>query len=212
MRSCPQMPGLSVLQHGESVNAFFLDLHAHLTQGSGLTNEWRLPSWVHDAQILPGLLPLDILSEYQIMHDCGKPRCRTVDAEGRQHFPDHARVSAETYRQISQVTSQENPDPATSPDDVPSGDRQAAQDRDLTIIRLISMDMDAHLLKSEDLPAFAQRPEAISLLVTALCEIHANAVMFGGIESTSFKIKWKHLEKRGRQVLAERARSRQAPS
>jgi len=42
---------------------------------------------------------------------------------------------------------------------------------------------------------------AFSLLVAALCELHANAKMFGGIESTSFKIKWKKLNKRGKQIV-----------
>lgn len=63
------------------------------------------------------------------------------------------------------------------------------------------MDMDAHLLKADGLAEFASRPQAIPLLLTALAEIHANAAMFGGLDSTSFKIKWKHLNKRGRQVL-----------
>ena len=66
---------------------------------------------------------------------------------------------------------------------------------------IIGMDMDAHLLKSDDLAEFASRPQAKALLLTALAEIHANAHMFGGLQSTSFKIKWKHLDKRGRQVL-----------
>jgi hypothetical protein len=41
----------------------------------------------------------------------------------------------------------------------------------------------------------------LTLLVTSLCELHSNASMFGGIESTSFKIKYKQLDKRGNQVL-----------
>jgi hypothetical protein len=62
------------------------------------------------------------------------------------------------------------------------------------------MDMDVHLLKAEDIPEFAGRPQAAALLLTALAEIHANAAMFGGTESTSFKIKLKHLERRGKQI------------
>lgn len=68
---------------------------------------------------------------------------------------------------------------------------------------LIGMDMDIHLLKAEGVEEFARRPQAIALLLTGLAEIHANASMFGGIDSTSFKIKWKHLNKRGRQILAK---------
>lgn len=47
---------------------------------------------------------------------------------------------------------------------------------------------------------FAGRPHAVALLLTGLAEVHANASMFGGIESTSFKIKWKNLDKRGRAI------------
>ncbi len=35
-----------------------------------------------------------------------------------------------------------------------------------------------------------------------MAEVHSNAAMFGGTDSDSFKIKAKHLNKRGRQVLA----------
>jgi hypothetical protein len=66
---------------------------------------------------------------------------------------------------------------------------------------LIKMDMDIHCLKSEGLDEFDDRYECVSLLVTGLSEIHANASMFGGIESTSFKIKWKQIDKRGKQIL-----------
>ena len=51
----------------------------------------------------------------------------------------------------------------------------------------MAMDMDVHTLKSEGIEEFAQRPEAASLLLTGLCEIHSNAQMFGGMESTGFK-------------------------
>jgi hypothetical protein len=43
--------------------------------------------------------------------------------------------------------------------------------------------------------------QTVLTLLTSLCELHSNASMFGGIESTSFKIKYKQLDKRGNQVL-----------
>lgn len=104
----------------------------------------------------------------------GKSHCRVVDEDGRQHFPDHAAVSARVWREAD-------------------GDEEVA--------RLIAMDMDVHLLKDEGVAEFATRREARALLLTGLAEVHANASMFGGVESTSFKIKWKHLNKRGRAIL-----------
>ena len=42
--------------------------------------------------------------------------------------------------------------------------------------------------------------DACTLLLAALAEIHSNAKMFGGIDSTSFKMKWKQLDRRGKQI------------
>lgn len=49
---------------------------------------------------------------------------------------------------------------------------------------LIKHDMDIHLL-----------------LLVGLAEIHSNAKMFGGLDSTSLKIKWKNLNQRGKQII-----------
>lgn len=178
MRSCKQMEGLSVLEHGESVARHYADLHAHLTQGAPLELEWRLPDWLESIgarrEIIRRLLPLETAQTYQVYHDCGKPYCLTFDDEGRRHFPNHAEVSYQTWRGIG-------------------GGEQVA--------RLMRMDMDAHLLKGAGVPEFAARPESATLLLTALAEIHSNAVMFGGINSTSFKIKWKQLNRRGKAIL-----------
>ena len=64
------------------------------------------------------------------------------------------------------------------------------------------MDMDIHTLKSKNIQEFTGRSEAVPLLITGLCEVHANASMFGGIESTLFKIKWKQISRRGKKILS----------
>lgn len=109
-----------------------------------------------------------------VLINAGKPFCRTVDAEERQHFPNHAEVSSNIWLGIG---------------------------GDAVVGELIVRDMDVHLLKDERVQTFVQLPHARALLLTALSEIHANASMFGGLESTSFKIKWKHVDKRGRAIL-----------
>jgi len=112
-----------------------------------------------------------IMEEYMIYHDCGKPYCVCTDEEGKRHFPDHARVSSSIWRE--------------------SGGNEDA-------CVLMERDMDMHLMKPSAIQ-FYDRPDLIpTLLISALCEIHANAQMFGGIESTSFKIKWKNLERLGK--------------
>lgn len=174
MSDCQQAPGLSVLAHGQSVWSFYQDLRQHILNGRPLAYVWRLPDWIHDERLWASQMPLSVIEEYTVHHDCGKPFCRTVDAEGRQHFPDHAGWSEKVWRAIG-------------------GSEESA--------RLMAMDMDIHLLKAEGVDAFSQRPQWATLLVVGLCEVHSNASMFGGIESSSFKMKWKTINRRGKALL-----------
>jgi len=175
MRGCFQAKGMDMMQHGELVHDWFADLHQHLTTGRPLQLEWRLPDWIQDPRLIEGLLPFETLRTYQVWHDCGKPFCRTVDDAGRQHFPGHAEMSARLWRAAG-------------------GTEQEA--------RLMAMDMDIHTLSGDGVPEFAARPEAASLILTGLAEVHANASLFGGTSSDSFKIKLKHISRRGKQILA----------
>jgi hypothetical protein len=174
MKLCEQTPGLSVLAHGQSVQDYYQDLRDHCINGAPLRHEWKLPEWILSPALWAAVLDEQTVETYQVFHDCGKPYCLEVDQEGRSHFPDHANVSAQVWRSIG-------------------GDESVA--------RLISLDMAIHLLKAEDLDAFCQRPEAATLLITGFCEIHSNAAMFGGIDSSSFKMKWKHIDRRGKQIV-----------
>jgi HD domain len=176
MKSTYQIPGKqTVWEHGISVKDHTFDLVNHLRHGTPLKYQWRLPDWILPLKdkILSRLAPDSDLYLYTVFHDCGKPKCST----GARHFPDHARVSAEVFNEHFP--------------DLPS------------IGRLIRSDMDMHLLKSCDVDEFACRPEAITLLIVALAEVHSNAQLFGGMDSTSFKIKWKQISKRGNQILCK---------
>jgi len=176
MTRCEQAPGLSVLRHGQLVRRRYADLVGHLRDGRPLSMDWKLPEWCFDPLAVEGLPDDATMARYQVFHDCGKPAVLTVDAEGRRHFPGHAEASRDAWLAAG-------------------GSREVAD--------LIAMDMDAHLLKHEGVPEFARRPQARALLLTALAEIHANAEMFGGRDSVSFKAKWKNLDRRGKAVLAE---------
>ncbi|MBB4861243.1 hypothetical protein HNP46_000054 [Pseudomonas nitritireducens] len=173
MQATEQAKGQSVLEHGHSVRRYYQDLRAHVLEGTPLQYEWKIPDWARDKGLWERVVDDQDATLYQVWHDCGKPYCRVVDEEGRAHFPDHARVSGETWRRVG-------------------GSEQVA--------RLMELDMDIHLLKADDLQEFASRPEAATLLLTGLCEVHSNASMFGGLDSTSFKAKWKHLDRRGKQL------------
>lgn len=175
MRNCEQTKNLSVLEHGLQVAKYFEDLRQHILFGKPLAFEWRLPDWIYSRELWERVLPISIVRQYHWFHDCGKPFCRTVDEDGKVHFPDHANVSAALWRHIG-------------------GDEQIA--------RLIEHDMDIHLLSASGLESFSMMPEAATLLLTGLAEIHANASMFGGIDSVSFKIKFKQINKRGKAFVS----------
>lgn len=178
MANTEQTKGQSVLDHGISVNKYYNELLTILVDSKENT-QWKLPTWLTDNKdfILDNLHNADIINEYHIMHDCGKPYCLKIDSDGKRHFTDHAQVSHDTYRLIS--------------------DNKIVAD-------LILKDMIFHTIKSEDVEKFILENDTktiVNLLVTALCELHSNAAMFGGIESNSFKIKYKQLDRRGKQVL-----------
>jgi hypothetical protein len=187
MMSCPQFEGMNVYEHGVDVHARFTDLYLHLTQGTPLQLEWRLSEWINDPKIVKNLLPFETLKMYQIYHDCGKPFCRVVDANGKQHFPNHAEVSYQTWMKHAEVILDGHAH--VSPEDEQIG-------------KLIRMDMDVHTLKGDAINEFIQCPEAASLLLTGLAEIHSNAAHLGQMNSDQFKIKLKQLDKIGKKLVA----------
>lgn len=109
---------------------------------------------------------------YQVFHDCGKPACQTIDEQGRKHFPDHAEWSKKQYIKVFGENG--------------------------TVPELIGSDMDFHTKSGEDLAHLWKSPLAPTLYFTAWAEIIANSTMFGGFDSTSFKIKKKKLLQAGK--------------
>lgn len=176
MTNCEQTQGQSVLQHGESVKNYLFDLLNHLRNQHQLKYDWLLPDWIYENKdfILNSLPSDQTLDLYTTMHDCGKPFCLTIDTDGKKHFPNHAEVSYQIFTQLF---------------------------NDSIVAELIRHDMDIHLLKSDGVEQFCQNPYALTLLLTGLAEIHSNASMFGGINSTSFKIKHKCITQRGKQII-----------
>lgn len=116
------------------------------------------------------------MARYGLYHDIGKPWCKTLDSDGRVHFPDHAQKSLEIYRELFP--------------------------HDLIVQELIQQDMLIHCGSAEEITqAFKANPRlVINLLVSALSEVHSNCKMFGGVSSTSFKIKLKKVEQRAKTI------------
>lgn len=171
MKRCPQSTGQSVYAHGEAVRDRMHQLIEYLETGE-IAADWALPDWLkaYRAQLRSALMPRQVIDEYTLFHDCGKPYC---PPGGDRKFPNHAEVSYRTW--------------------LCAGGSQSAA-------RLMRMDMLVHTMRAEDVASFCAQPEAPTLLLAGLAEIHANAAMFGGVASVSFKIKWKQLDRRGRAI------------
>ena len=185
MQECFQAKGLNMIDHGLAVKDRLFDLVNVVNHPETPAKfAWRYPSWFfqHASRIAYNLRSALILDRYATMHDCGKPACKTPsssiagDVEVRYSYPDHAEVSAREFERVSDMTLEDN----------------------RVIANLIRRDMDIHTLKTEGIAEFCRdREDAVTLLLTGLAEIHANAEMFGGMQSDSFKIKFKQLEKKG---------------
>lgn len=174
MQSCEQTSGQSILDHGLSVWSQLQNLT------TGDTSEMRLPQWYtqYKDQLLSSAHPTHILRQYATFHDCGKPLCLEIGEDGKRRFPNHAETSKRTYEKCFGT----------------EGDHAI-------ISELIGLDMICHTESAEDIAGRGLSDATTSsLLLAALAEIHSNATMFGGIESTSFKIKFKKLEKTGNRL------------
>jgi hypothetical protein len=181
MASTYQFEKQSVAEHGRSVACYYLDLIQHIVDKKPLQKDWKLPDWVRSPYILNNLLPFQTTIAYLIYHDCGKPYCRTVDEDGKQHFPNHTQVSQEVF------------------DEIRKG-HQFSSDDDL-VSQLIAEDMDIHMLKGDGVAEFAKRDTAPTQLLAGLSELHSNAVMFGGIDSIGFKSKFTNINRRGKAIV-----------
>jgi hypothetical protein len=116
-----------------------------------------------------------ILERYAVNHDCGKHLVEVTDGEGR-HFPDHANASADYWLEH--------------------------YPKDTHVALLMRNDMFIHTCTAEELDTSVLSHDVLcTLLLTALAEVHANAAMFGGMDSQSFKIKWKQVNRRGSRLL-----------
>jgi hypothetical protein len=168
MQACQQTEGQSVYDHGIAVRDHTFQLLGFLETGQ-IKGYWKIPDWlvVYRTQFASALLPRSTIEEYTVYHDCGKPYCKS---DGKRKFPNHAEVS---YLRWLDVGGK------------------------LSTARLMKFDMMVHTMKSADVDTFAALPEAATLLLVGLAEIHANATIFGGMESTSFKIKWRQIDRRG---------------
>lgn len=68
----------TILQHGASVYRFYKDIC------SKKEKNWKLPDWFVENEkfIMENIHSHDLIKEYTILHDCGKPFCLEEDEFG----------------------------------------------------------------------------------------------------------------------------------
>jgi hypothetical protein len=175
MESCGQAPGYSTFMHGIDVATTYKTIVRYVREGRwslpGEPPKWLATYWHHLR------LHDDLEAEvYLIYHDCGKWACRTEDWDGRVHFPDHAAVSQRIFNEHFTLTN---------------------------AARLIGYDMVIHTTSAEEIDEYLKVwsvEDACTLMIAALAEVYANAKMFGGYDSLSFKIKNTHAAKRSMRI------------
>jgi hypothetical protein len=144
---------------------------------SGNWEGMKIPEWYekNHAYIVSKIHSLEILKKYSINHDCGKHLCKTIDEQGKIHYPKHEEYSCNYWLEHFP--------------------------EETVVSWLILNDMFFHTCSSSELDNhnFSEK-DLFSLLITSLAEIHANSELFGGIESTSFKVKYKQIDRRGNKV------------
>lgn len=166
MKKCYQFKDIDMYEHGLMVNREYTNLISSLNDG--LLSEVFPPDLIEIFKEKE-LVDYDIMTKYQILHDCGKPLCKEVDDEGKIHYPNHAKVS---FDQINKLYPNEE-----------------------ELKFLVLHDMDFHTLKPKELIEIAESKYGFSLYLTAWSELIANAQMFNGFDAVSFKIKRKQLIK-----------------
>lgn len=119
---------------------------------------------------------VDIMKSYQHYHDCGKHISKKIDEKGKIHYPNHAQHSSELYEQYF--------------------DNKIAKE-------LILKDLNFHSFKNDQIVEWIKvenKNTLASLYLTSWSELLANAIMFGGLDSDSFKIKRKKLIQSGKKL------------
>lgn len=175
-----QFEKINIYQHGEMVHQSYNNLLLEYNRNNDDYCENILG--IKDVDFLKYLFNnqyiYEIMKHYHFYHDCGKPYCKEIDSNGKQHFPNHAKVSAQIYSKYFDCKD---------------------------IEALIANDMCFHTYKGDQLQAWLLENKShirmlCSLYLTAWAEIMANSSMFGGFESTNFKIKRKALISAGKKL------------
>ena len=180
MKNTWQVPDRqTVYEHCVAVRNRALDLYDHIVSGKELKYEWKIPEWLVSYKEVIRLelihhTPRSVVDRYAYYHDCGKPLVAEFRG-GKMHFTGHEWYSEYVYKGFLR--------------------------NDRAVIRLIKNDMLIHRSRACDVEKIKALRERMALLIVSLSEVHANAELFGGVDSESFRIKWKKVNTRGRALF-----------
>ena len=85
MKKCYQIPDKqTVWEHGESVQRNLNTILDFLLENKSLPPGWIIPCWLTDSKdiIVSFLYSREILNQYSLFHDLGKPYCQIRDEAG----------------------------------------------------------------------------------------------------------------------------------
>ena len=192
----PHGPQSDAHAHGKDALGYFFAILTHLQaitkrgsffrpQRYGMTQRMletvKLPSWAADPENAKRLLhamwkfPMAEIRAYLEGHDCGKAFCMTIDPSGKPHYPGHAQISARIWAKAGGTPLE---------------------------CELMAKDMLVHTVSASDCQSLSTDPLVPILMLAGLAEVHANAEkIFGGLESESFTIKFKQLDRRGKALM-----------
>lgn len=128
-----------------------------------------------DHRLLKLQLPIELVKKYHTYHDCWKHLVLEIGEDGKRRYPSHSQASTLQFKAIFP--------------------------NDECVARLIEHDLDFHTLRGDELVKLCKLDIAPTLYLTALAEINANAIMFGGRESESYKIKASRLKQASKKLF-----------
>lgn len=179
MRSTFQFEKIDMLNHGRMVDAEYSKLLAEIERDVESAAKKLGLSVEQTERLARNQIGGATGKAYRIYHDCGKHLSLVISEDGRRSYPNHAKVSAEEFAKAFD-------------------DDEARW--------LIENDMAFHTMKGDELENWlssnsSNKRRIATLLLTAWAEIRANAEMFGGVDSDSFKMKKKRLRRAGRAAM-----------
>ena len=164
-----------MFEHGLMVSNAYKKI---LRQDSDFLNHMNFDDKDNFEKLLISQYDSTLMRHYHLYHDCGKPYCLTIDEQGKNHYPNHAEISAKIHAQYFNCETANN---------------------------LIKNDMIFHQSNASQLIAWLElnqdKKMISSLYLTGWAELFANSQLFGGFESEGFKIKKKKLLSHGKKVF-----------